>query len=884
MRTRVTRETIAAQSRTSAGALVLTAVIVAAAVFLTAAVPVAIAAVGTREIRTEVAAAPRDTNVVVSVSLTGTQGEGFELAPDTVDSAQYIRDVIEDGMPAGLRAVMEDPVTTLLGPELKMGAVDGHAARLRFAYVSQSDSQGVTWVEGREPEATGTAIDVARASAPLPIEVGLSQAVAELLGVGAGATLPVVTQDDFPLTVNVTGVYRPNDPEGASFATVPTLLHPQVGRGAGGITYVAALTSEGSLPFARLATVPMSMDRFFTYRVKPQELTSANAGEIALVARGIASGKQVFTIVAADPKTSTRLDAVLGEALAHNRAATAQAAVLLISVIVAMALAQILAASIVVDRRARVLRGLRSRGASLASVGRALGVESFVVTAVGVGVGLGVQQWLYPGPLSWGWIAAPILVSLLASPVLGMRAAAVRGRGFVSPRTGPVRVTLEITLGVAALASLFALRARGIGASEGALGADVLVLAAPALCALAFGVLLARALPWCVRSARRFAARARSAAPMLAAAQMRTHVAATLAFVVAASVVGMAASTAATVSAGQERASWEAIGGDVLVLAGFSGPLPEAVTDVSGGDVVFAWVNDVASIEDDAGDHAVRLVAVDAAAMAALASKVPGADAGPWEKLAASPGTGDSVGALLAGDAQVRGDGTVLWEQINVPVTTLGRLREVPGGLPDAPGTVFVDRSALEAVAGADLPATAAWAFGADSAAALAEAAAGSDATVSLRSEFLDAAHTAPVTAGLAALFVGAALVAVLFAGLGVALLVAAGAREREGDMGRLRVVGFPRKTVSRVARAQVAVPVVVASAVGVGAGYLLMFALVDPLNLSAVTGEAHAPAVVIAWWAALVPLVLGVFAWIAVGVAVKLGRPLKLGEVMRAG
>jgi hypothetical protein len=62
------------------------------------------------------------------------------------------------------------------------------------------------------------------------------------------------------------------------------------------------------------------------------------------------------------------------------------------------------------------------------------------------------------------------------------------------------------------------------------------------------------------------------------------------------------------------------------------------------------------------------------------------------------------------------------------------------------------------------------------------------------------------------------------------------------------------------------------------------MFALVDPLNLSAVTGEARAPSVVIAWWAALVPVVLGVFAWIAVGVAVRFGRPLKLGEVMRAG
>ena len=177
-----------------------------------------------------------------------------------------------------------------------------------------------------------------------------------------------------------------------------------------------------------------------------------------------------------------------------------------------------------------------------------------------------------------------------------------------------------------------------------------------------------------------------------------------------------------------------------------------------------------------------------------------------------------------------------------------------------------------------------AWAVGAAAASSLADVAHSADSTVSLRTDYLTAAHTAPVTQGLDGLFVGTVLVAVAFAALGVALLVAAGARERESDMGRLRVVGFPRKTVSRVARAQVAVPVVIASAVGIGVGYLLMFALVDPLNLSAVTGEARAPGVVIAWWTALVPLVLGLFAWIAVGVAVRLGRPLKLGEVMRAG
>ena len=233
-----------------------------------------------------------------------------------------------------------------------------------------------------------------------------------------------------------------------------------------------------------------------------------------------------------------------------------------------------------------------------------------------------------------------------------------------------MRVTLEITLGVAAVASLLALRARGIGASEGSLAADALVLAAPALCALAVGAVVARVLPWLVRTTRNVASRARSAAPMLAASQVKANVAATLAFVVAASVVGMAASTAATVSAGQERASWEAIGGDALAVAGFPDPLPDAVSGLpaNGSDVALAWVNDVASIEDEKGNHSVRVVAVDAAALAALTAQIPGGDPAPWLKLAAKPGSDGSVSALFAGDAKLRGDGSILWEQTTVPI------------------------------------------------------------------------------------------------------------------------------------------------------------------------------------------------------------------------
>jgi len=216
------------------------------------------------------------------------------------------------------------------------------------------------------------------------------------------------------------------------------------------------------------------------------------------------------------------------------------------------------------------------------------------------------------------------------------------------------------------------------------------------------------------------------------------------------------------------------------------------------------------------------------------------------------------------------------------------------GAAPDLPGTaadsatrasgsvVVVDRATLAEGLGEGVPATLVWVAGPDAAASLAAAVAESDATLTTLDSWRADAQSTPVARALTGLFAGALVSAVTLAILAVALLVAAGSRERTRAMARLRVVGLSRKRTRAIARGEVAVPVIVASAVGVVVGLVLTATLVGSLGLQTITSQDRAPEPVFAWWTILVPVALGAFAWLAVGVGLRVGRTPRLGEVLR--
>jgi putative ABC transport system permease protein len=281
---------------------------------------------------------------------------------------------------------------------------------------------------------------------------------------------------------------------------------------------------------------------------------------------------------------------------------------------------------------------------------------------------------------------------------------------------------------------------------------------------------------------------------------------------------------------------------------------------------------------------------VDARKLAQLAAVLPGGHPEPWATLAdGRPAADGSIPMLQSADLAEVTSGTLVWGQQAVQVHGTGAAPDLPGTAADSPtlgsaSVVIVDIAALATALGEPVPATVMWVSGPDAGEALEAAVSGSDATVTTLESWRAEAESAPVTKALTGLFAGAVVAAMALAFLGVALLAAAGAPERARAMGRLRVVGLSRRRTRSISRGEVAVPVVVASTVGVLTGLALIAALAGSLGLQSVTGQARSPEPVLAWWSLLAPLVLGAVAWIAVGVGLRFGRVPRLGEVLRVG
>jgi|GEM_PF-2500299 len=894
---RVPARLIAAQSRSSVGALVVSAVVVAVAVFAAAAVPVLASKVATDEARVAVTNAGPRADVVVDVPLGRSGWSILELVPDTVESAHYVRDRLQEGMPPELAQVLGEPIITFASMELKMGAIDGLPARARFAYVEQEGGPWLSWVEGAAPQATQSATEVLDNQIKATIEVGVSEATAAALGVGVGDTLPVVDPDEGALDVVITGVFRPESGV-TPLTTVPTLIEPRVSHGAAGQISVGLLTSEGSLPAARLGAFPSTMQRYFTYRVDPEQLTAANVHSVETAAKGLASGKQVFEVVAEEPRVITGLDRVLGTALDRAAAGTAQAAALLLGVLAGVALTQVLGATVLVNRRARVIAQLGERGAPAIRVGTSLAVESVVIAALGTVIGLAAQQAIAPGPVPWSWVAVPVLVAVLAGPLLGVRA--VRRRAAPPPamsrRRGPLsagaarRITGFVAVAGAATVALFALRARGTAASQGAVAADLLVLAAPVLCAATAGIVLAWALPYVSRALRSLTARGRSAAPLIAASRTRADVITTVSLVVAAAVLALSVSASATLRQGLTDAAWDAVGADVVAVAAPGGAIAEdALASADGVAVAAAADLGVGQLAGGRRSQTVHVVAVDAADLARVAALTPGGHADRWQALADAPlGDQGEVPMLESAKLEQVGSGTLVWGEYSAPVKAVGKAPDVPGTATDsgsiaADAVVVVDRATVAAAAGEAIPATIVWCVGPDAEESVSAALAESGATVTTRESWRADVTASPVTSALVALFGAAAVAALVLVCLATGMTVAGGARERSRSAGRLRLAGLSRREVGRALRAEVALPATICTLVGAAVGLALLWSLAGSLGLQAITQQSRAPNPVLEWWTLAVPLVVGAFAWVAVAIAQRTGRAPRLGEVMRS-
>ncbi|SCL27028.1 FtsX-like permease family protein [Micromonospora inyonensis] len=174
----------------------------------------------------------------------------------------------------------------------------------------------------------------------------------------------------------------------------------------------------------------------------------------------------------------------------------------------------LLAARVAGQTRLAELTPLRSRGASLAAIGRHTLAEAALPQPAAVTAGA-LLALAAPGRDGGTWWALPLIaaVTTAAVPVFAMagqrHVAVVDGRQDLT-RTRPSarRVAVEVTVLLAAVGGLVLLRRRGLDPGG---DVDVYLAAVPVLLAAAVALLTLRALPWPLRLLDRAAARARGA-------------------------------------------------------------------------------------------------------------------------------------------------------------------------------------------------------------------------------------------------------------------------------------------------------------------------------------------------------------------------------------
>ncbi|MFF4623487.1 FtsX-like permease family protein [Nonomuraea jabiensis] len=493
---------VVGRARADAGPLLLAAVVVAVVTLLAGAMPPTLSATADAAVRDAVRRTGGD--LQVHARMEGDDGpDGSRVRhPRLAEDVDDFRARATDELGPGLRAALRPPVGTVTSPTLKI--TDGSVLRtFQLAYVARDGGPDVTWIAGGPPRPTASATaQVPYGAPPWPVQVGLSEADAAALQLRPGASIPLADDQGNVKKVQVSGIFRPRDSADPAWRLLPSLLSPVAGADGTGSTRFAGLLSRHSLPDARLAFGQDELRRTVWFTLDPARLTwdevpSVAAKVVALKAASGSSGARDGSL-----KWETRLDGVLRNVSSQVDAASAQASILLITLLAVAVLVLLLAADLLVHRRAAALAAARQRGMSLPVIGGELLLESAVMALLAAAAGLGLARAVAPG-VSWEWTAPVVVTAVAAGPAFGTLTAARATRDRRVPANRSARrwvrntvrlrrAALETGVLAAASGAIVALYQRGIGGG-------VLPASAPALCALAGALMLARALPLAMR-------------------------------------------------------------------------------------------------------------------------------------------------------------------------------------------------------------------------------------------------------------------------------------------------------------------------------------------------------------------------------------------------
>ncbi len=882
------------RAATDAGLLVLTGALAAALVLVALLAPRLVMSVADRGARDVVERGRPGTDLIAEVGGVDPPVAGVR-PPEPADDLRRDAATIADGVPATLRGYLTEPMTTTTTSAWYAQVPAGVAAG-RVGHVLPSDgSDPVRWVAGRAPALLP---DVQPAEGqPLAdlqrhVEVGVSVTGAEAMGLELGDEVVVKPGGLLTrLTAVVVGTYEVVDPDDPVWSGLADLVEARPApRGTGAIAAAGFLVSDASLPDLLVALAPTGTTTQVRFLARADQLTADGAETLATEVAALSADPTPLRLMDARvPLIKTGLDDALNAYRDRLAGATAQASVLLAGLVAVGALTLLLAARLLVERRASLYTLERARGASVASVGWRALLESVPVTTLACAVAVGALAVLVPRTGGAWWPGAAVAaVGVLAPAVLaatlvrrswtGRRVPANRAdRDRLAARRRTRRLVAELTLLALAGGALASVRARGLLASSTG-GVDWLLAATPVLLAGASTVLVSHVLPPALRALRRAASRGPALAGLVAAARAerasRTAIP-LLTLTVAVALVVFSGLTVATVDRGQQRAADVLVGGDVRVDGPVDDATLDALRDAPGVTSVVGtrmWVSRTFGIGSGVD---VTLLAVDARALAELRRSA----GDPVEPGLASLGEQTSptaAPALISPELERVAEAfapqvwaTDVFAPLDVQGTTSIR------GDDGAP-TVVVDRAVLASVLGTDVPAQYTRLLGPGAVRAVTDLAVAETpgVTVLSREGWLEDWTSSPLTAGLRTLMVVSQVALALLAVVALVLTVVATARDRRRTLHVLRTLGLDPGTARRLSAGEVLPLTVAALLAGSAIGFVVPWLLLSALGLTALTGEPDGTHVAFTWQ----PVAIAVGAllaglWVAVEIEARTRR-----------
>ncbi|KFG75476.1 FtsX-like permease family protein [Streptomyces mutabilis] len=686
------------------------------------------------------------------------------------------------------------------------------------------------------------------------VEAAVTEETARTLRIEAGSVIHV--RASAGLTVHVTGIVTPRDPDGPHWSVWSVLRTPSLVRSPGGDPNAPRFWRGGLLLPPEAAPALLATDgdpvRYWHLAPDTDALHGRDLDRLGASVASLESGpgtERLRSMLGPFTEVETGLDSVFttydrlrGDigplvAVAAAGAGTVAAVVLLMT------------GGLAAGRRRAELALLRARGVSLKGMTGRLLAETAVVALPAGALGLSVAVLALPGARLLPALWAAGAVTAVACLALPLRAAAVHRavrvhggrRDVASARASRRRTVAELTAVALALGAVELLRRRGATGTSGEL-----VSLAPVLVGLIAALVLVRLHPPVLRRLTRPAGRLRGAVGYLALARAgRTSVSPALpllALLTAFTTAAFGGSVLAGVSDARDRAALLAVGADARVEA-TAGPLPSGLSDRLGdvpGVRELAEVSIAYQAKAADGRQSLPVAGVDPDAYAALAARTGLGEFAP-DELTRRNGSEDPLPALASPLVAERFGSAPFPVRMEDGTSVTLRIAVVRDRTPAVFRDDFlvVDRAGLSAQAARP---TALLLSGDGPDAGALRRTAGEDASVHLRSEERARYVDSPLQSGAEHVYTAAVAAGAGYAALALLLSLAGAAPERTALLARLRTMGLTPAQGRRLLVLESLPQAVPAVAGGILTGWAAIRLLSPGIDLTAIALAASSP------------------------------------------